>query len=185
MNKTSKISNEGFEIAPLRPLQDFLLDSARFQIPNVNDLEKWGNRVSSNLLYYQTNYFLLSFVIFAIVGVIHPVKMTCGFLATAVIFMIFLYVTNEKPAAAQFKQKHPIVSLLLVIGALYFLWYMLQSLLVFFLGILLPFSINFIHSSLRLRNLKNKIANKVETFGLTKTPMGMLLMQLGFQNELF
>lgn len=57
-----------FEIAPLRSLGDFFLEAARFQIPNVNDLEKWGNRVTSNLLYYQTNYFLLAILIFMIIG---------------------------------------------------------------------------------------------------------------------
>lgn len=64
---SKKVSSE-FEIAPLRSLDDFLLEAARFQIPNVKDLEKWGNRVTSNLLYYQTNYFLLSIIIFIIVG---------------------------------------------------------------------------------------------------------------------
>lgn len=56
------------EISPLRSLDDFLLVSARFQIPNFKDFEKWGNRVISNLLYYQTNYFVLSIVIFILVG---------------------------------------------------------------------------------------------------------------------
>jgi hypothetical protein len=56
------------EVSPLRSLDDFLLESARFQIPNFRDFEKWGNRVVSNLLYYQTNYFLLSLVIFVLVG---------------------------------------------------------------------------------------------------------------------
>lgn len=65
MNK--KVSQE-FEIAPLRTLDDFLLESARFQVPKVQDMEKWGNRVINNLLYYQTNYFLMSFIIFTIVG---------------------------------------------------------------------------------------------------------------------
>lgn len=64
----SKKGEMDVEIAPLRPLDDFLLDSARFQIPNFKDLEKWGNRVTSNLLYYQSNYFLLASAIFVIVG---------------------------------------------------------------------------------------------------------------------
>lgn len=64
----NKKESSDFEIAPLRPLDDFVLDSARFQIPNFKDLEKWGNRVSSNLLYYQTNYLLLAACIFVIVG---------------------------------------------------------------------------------------------------------------------
>lgn len=60
--------NSAFEVAPLRSLDDFLLESARFQVPNVGDLEKWGKRVYSNLIYYQSNYFLLALVLFALVG---------------------------------------------------------------------------------------------------------------------
>jgi hypothetical protein len=56
------------EISQLRSLDDFLLESARFQIPNFKDFENWGNRVVNNLLYYQTNYFVLSIVIFVLVG---------------------------------------------------------------------------------------------------------------------
>ena len=56
------------EISPLRTLDDFLLESARFQVPNFQDLEKWGNRVYNNLIYYQTNYFLMSVALFILVG---------------------------------------------------------------------------------------------------------------------
>jgi len=181
----SKKSPSEFEIAPLRTLDDFLLESARFQIPNVKDLEKWGNRVTSNLLYYQTNYFLLSIMIFLIVGVIHPTKMACGFLVTGIIFLVFCYVTNERASASQFKRKHPIISVLLILTGGYFVTYMLGSLLVFFLGILLPISVAFIHASLRLRNLKNKITNRVETLGLKRTPMGIFLEELGLEQEIF
>lgn len=64
----NKKQTSEFEIAPLRSLDDFILEAARFQIPTVNDLEKWGNRVTSNLMYYQTNYFLMTILIFMIVG---------------------------------------------------------------------------------------------------------------------
>lgn len=64
---SKKVSSE-FEVAPLRSLGDFLLESARFQVPNYRDLDKWGNRVVKNLLYYQTNYMLMSIIIFAFVG---------------------------------------------------------------------------------------------------------------------
>ena len=52
------------EIAPLRSIDDFILSKARFQLPNLNDSNKWPNRVINNLMYYQTNYFLLNCVIF-------------------------------------------------------------------------------------------------------------------------
>lgn len=59
---------ENTSVSPLRSLDDFLMESARFQIPNFKDGDKWANRVIQNLLYYQTNYFLTYFVIFAVVG---------------------------------------------------------------------------------------------------------------------
>lgn len=68
MDKTKIGNNNGVELPPLRSLDDFILESARFQIPNVKDLDKWGNRVVQNLLYYQTNYFMMSVIIFLIVG---------------------------------------------------------------------------------------------------------------------
>ncbi|XP_056637283.1 PRA1 family protein 3 isoform X2 [Diorhabda sublineata] len=176
-----KQTSSDFEIAPLRSLGDFLLEAARFQIPNVKDFERWGNRVTQNLLYYQTNYFLMSILIFIIVGIIHPIKMACGILATAVLFMIFVYITNEKASAARFKKRHPIVSIFVIFACAYFLAYMLQSLMVFLLGVLLPVAAIFIHASLRLRNMKNKIANKVESLGLRTTPMGFFLEEMGLE----
>ena len=56
------------ELAPLRSLDDFLSNSARFQIPNYREPEKWTNRVMQNLLYYQTNYFASAVLIFTLVG---------------------------------------------------------------------------------------------------------------------
>lgn len=37
----------------------------------------------------------------------------------------------------------------------------------------------FIHASMRLRNIKNKVANKMEMIGLKRTPMGLFLDALG------
>lgn len=59
------------EFAPLRTLTDFMLESARFQLPNLKDPERWMNRVNANLLYYQTNYFVMALLIFVIVGQVH------------------------------------------------------------------------------------------------------------------
>ena len=56
------------ELAPLRPIADFLLDAARFQLPQFNDNDKWTNRVLNNLLYYQSNYFLSALLIFLLIG---------------------------------------------------------------------------------------------------------------------
>ncbi|GJQ65799.1 hypothetical protein Trydic_g11962 [Trypoxylus dichotomus] len=181
-----KVSKTGdMEFAPLRTLDDFILESARFQLPNFKDLDKWGNRVANNLLYYQTNYFLMAMLFFAVIGVIHPVKMIYGICVSSVLLLMFWYVTNESLTASQFKRKHPIISLILIFAGIYLVMNMLDSLLVFFLGILLPFSASFVHSSLRLRNIKNKLVNQAENYNLKQTPMGIFLKGLDLKPDLF
>lgn len=44
-------------------------------------------------------------------------------------------------------------------------------------------TVMFIHASLRLRNLKNKLENKMEGIGLKRTPMGIVLDALEQQEE--
>lgn len=58
-HRVKMTSSEGLQFAPLRPVDDFILGSARFQLPNFSDFEKWGNRVVKNLCYYQTNYLIV------------------------------------------------------------------------------------------------------------------------------
>ena len=59
---------DSVELAPLRTFDDFVLGSARFQVPNFKDPEKIINRIINNLLYYQTNYFLAAIIVFLLVG---------------------------------------------------------------------------------------------------------------------
>lgn len=47
------------------------------------------------------------------------------------------------------------------------------------------FSGIFAHASFRLRNMKNKLENKIEGARLKRSPMGMLLVALGQQEESF
>lgn len=67
MDKAKSLSDT-CELPPLRSLNDFLLESSRFQLPNFKDLEKWGNRVVNNLVYYQTNYLYMTIAIILIVA---------------------------------------------------------------------------------------------------------------------
>lgn len=82
MDKSKIGNNSGMELPPLRSLDDFILESARFQIPNLKDLDKWGNRVVNNLLYYQTNYFFMSVIIFLIVGYVYESTLICAYFYT-------------------------------------------------------------------------------------------------------
>jgi len=58
-----------------------------------------------------------------------------------------------------------------------------QKLITLFV-VLIPL-VTFVHASLRLRNIKNKIVNKIEGIGLKRTPMGVFLGHLGMEEEFF
>lgn len=51
------------------------------------------------------------------------------------------------------------------------------------LHLFLWISVIFAHASFRLRNMKNKLENKIEGAGLKKSPMGILLEALGQKEE--
>lgn len=93
-NKAKK-DNMDIQYAPLRPMEDFLTAGARFQIPDFNKEDRWFNRIVSNLLYYQTNYFLCALGIFFLVGFFHPQEMLAG-ISTMVIAK-FAYLSEKKP----------------------------------------------------------------------------------------
>lgn len=171
------------ELAPLRPLDDFLLQAARFQVPPLNDPERWTNRVTSNLLYYQTNYMLLAGLIFLLVGIFHPVQMIFGFASVVAAFGLFVVSSNNQAQLRRFKRQHPGVCLMAILALGYLLIHLFGSVIVFLFGIALPLLVILVHASLRLRNIKNKIASKVEYVGIHRTPMGFLLEALGMESE--
>jgi len=174
-----------FNTAPLRPLEDFLTGKARFQIPDLNNEERWLHRITQNLLYYQTNYFLSSFIIFAVVGSMHPQKMAIGILVMVALFGAAYYARMQQAALHDFKKQHPLLYTFIVFAIGYYVIYMAGSVLVFALGVLLPLAFVTIHASLRLRNLSNKVANAREMLGLSrKTPMAIFLEEVGIEVDL-
>lgn len=58
--------NEPLKMVPFRNLNDFVLDTKKYSAPQFSDLKRLNNRVTSNLLYYQTNYFALSAAVFSL-----------------------------------------------------------------------------------------------------------------------
>ncbi|ROL50758.1 PRA1 family protein 3 [Anabarilius grahami] len=167
------------EIAPLRGWDDFYPGSERFARPDTRDLAKWNNRVVSNLLYYQTNYLVLAIVVFLIVGFMNPVSMFTGAAVIASVFIGSVWAGENKAIIKKFK------FFFLVMVVSYFLMSLFGGVMVFLLGIKLPLLLIFAHASLRLRNMKNKLENKMESAGLKKSPMGIILEALGQQEENF
>ncbi|XP_011193606.1 PRA1 family protein 3 [Zeugodacus cucurbitae] len=187
------LAGQCIELAPLRSLDDFILGSARFQIPNLKDVEKWGNRVVKNLLYYQTNYFLLFLGIYSLMIVLNPQKIFWGLtvqtLIVAVLFRFFLKKPNSKLklfanwsniAQQNQKQKWYFLAGVLLCGYLILHW--LNAILLSTFALLFPISLTFIHASLRLRNIKNKVVNTMESFN-PSTPMGLFLEVLNITTD--
>lgn len=178
------------ELPPLRTLDDFALGSARFQLPNLQDLDKWGNRVVKNLLYYQTNYFGLFLVIYILMIVINPTKIVCGLFVKTLLVAVFVQLFTDKGVKRSSKDplkenRWVVLGGSLLGGYLLLLWF--DAVLLSLFTILLPFCISFIHASLRLRNIKNKVANALESFHPASTPMGKFLMAMNIivENSMF
>jgi hypothetical protein len=54
--------------APFRSIDDVISNANNYKIPDFSDLERVSNRITNNLLYYQTNYLLLVVIFCIIVG---------------------------------------------------------------------------------------------------------------------
>ncbi|KAM9786240.1 PRA1 family protein 3-like [Neosynchiropus ocellatus] len=171
------------ELAPLRPWDDFYPGTERFSKPEFGDLVKWNDRVISNLMYYQTNYFALALVVFLIVGFLNPFGMFLGGGVVTLVFMGSVWAGENKATIKNFKRKNPTLFVVAVMVTSYFLLSLFGGVLVFIFGITFPLLLILIHASLRLRNMKNKLENKMEGVGLKKTPMGVIMDLLDQQEE--
>lgn len=135
------------EIPPLRNLDDFLLGSARFELPDFKDIPKWNNRVIKNFLYYQTNYFVVIVLSCIGFGLAHPYKILCGLGVCGTLlytFMKFFPDTSRRGAGdADISQNmgqdsRKWIYLVGNIAGGYFLLSMLDAILLVLLAILLP-----------------------------------------------
>ena len=57
-----------FQFAPIRAFNDLIGIIDNYSMPNFNDISLWCNRLTNNLLYYQTNYLLFFLVKFILIG---------------------------------------------------------------------------------------------------------------------
>ena len=114
-------------------------DCYRFQVPDYQNVDKFRNRVVSNLIYYQTNYAVSSVAIFSLITFMNPFKMILG-MSTMVIcegltkyevsitpaFLVFglLYYSVEKQELVrEMKRDHPTLVMLVTFLCGHFLIY--------------------------------------------------------------
>ncbi|XP_048403646.1 PRA1 family protein 3-like isoform X1 [Stegostoma tigrinum] len=112
-----------------------------------------------------------------------PLEIILGGAVVVLIFMGSMWASENKAAIGHFKRRYPTTFVLSILLMSYFFISIVGGVMVFLFGITLPLLLMFVHASLRLRNLKNKIENKMEEVGLKKSPMGIFLNALGQEQE--
>ncbi|XP_029467061.1 PRA1 family protein 2-like [Rhinatrema bivittatum] len=168
-------------LPPVRLLDDFLLNLARFSLPVMADLQRWNNRVINNLLYYQSNYALVLFVLLMLGGYFYLMKtLLCAFVLSAT-FSSFVWMADHQVLVRCFRRKHPNFYLLGILLTSSWILFLAESVTVFLWVYIFPFLLMVIHASLRRRDSKNKA--KLSSIGLKRTPMGILLEALGQEQE--
>lgn len=60
--------SDQIQFAPFRNFNDFIGQAENYAIPDFKDLARLNNRITNNLLYYQTNYIAVFLVIFVLIG---------------------------------------------------------------------------------------------------------------------
>ncbi|KAK7938905.1 hypothetical protein WMY93_002231 [Mugilogobius chulae] len=201
----------GVRPPPLRTLEDFALGQARYALPNLRDVDRWNNRVINNLLYYQSNYLLSALLCLLLVGYVRPLQLCVGAVVVALSFLGFVWAAENQAPVRRFRRNHPALCVLALLLVSCLLLTVLGSVAVFLLGIATPVlrkilfrCWSLVHASLRLRSIKNKLENKLESIGseedshgpaaggsgtgaggriLRPTPMGLQLEALGQEQE--
>ncbi|XP_062517342.1 PRA1 family protein 2-like [Corticium candelabrum] len=176
------MSDGKFSLAPLRSFSDFHGDSSCYSWPHSSDSQRLQSRIVKNLLYYQTNYILWSIVLLTFFWIKFPYSVSVGCLAFIGSVIAIGYLGAHAQQGSKQKTRGWAV-ILAAIGFLFIILYCLGAILVFFLAVGSPCLSVLLHASVRKRNFKNKLANKVETLGFKSTPAGVLLHALGMMDN--
>ena len=96
------------------------LSNIRFQVPDYQNLQKFQNRIVSNLIYYQTNYALSAMAIFGLITFMNPFKMSVGILTMTLVFGLLYYLDASQVQVKKVKKDHPTLIMLGTFLAAYF-----------------------------------------------------------------
>ncbi|XP_029423888.1 PRA1 family protein 2 isoform X2 [Nannospalax galili] len=144
------------QLPPLRALDDFVLGSARLAAPDLCDPQRWY---------------------------VHPVHTLLSALVVVVALGVLVWAAETRAAVRRCRRSHPAVCLVAVLAVSLLILWVAGGAFTYLLSITTPVLLILLHASLRLRNLKNKIETKIESIGLKRTPMGLLLEVLGQEQE--
>ena len=110
-------------MAPFRSIDEFLTSESkykffpleiltictlhRFEMPELSNIEKMSGKVVSNLLYYQTNYFVTFALIFLLVFFFVPWKMIYIVILLGLVFGAQYYMSLHHVHVKVWKRTHP------------------------------------------------------------------------------
>jgi hypothetical protein len=169
------VVSEDIQFAPFRPLDEFILDKARFDKPSFNDLKKWNNRILTNLLYFQTNYFVIGLILVLFISFFHAKAVVIGFSAVALVGGVVAFALSKRENLVQLRGQHPYVLLVLIVIVGYYFISVLPSVITLLYMSAAPLIITFVHASVRLRNISAKVNQKAEQLQMRNTVMSQIL----------
>uniref|UniRef100_A0A0R3S5G3 PRA1 family protein n=1 Tax=Elaeophora elaphi TaxID=1147741 RepID=A0A0R3S5G3_9BILA len=167
------------QVPPLRNFSEFFCDKSRFEIPPFRDLAKWNNRMLSNLLYYQTNYFTFMSLIVLICASLQLRDVFIGLVAIISVTTVLIFSFSSNPTFA--RHDHTFITLGAMLLSFYFFVYAIVPVVTVLFTLSLPLLLVLVHASTRLRSLKVKINHQLERVGLKHTAMACLLERCGIE----
>lgn len=112
-----------------------------------------------------------------------PLHMLLSALTMVLALGGLMWAAETRAAVRRCRRNHPAACLAAVLAIGFLVLWVTGGAYTFLLSIAGPVLLILVHASLRLRNLKNKIENKIESIGLKRTPMGLILEALGQEQE--
>lgn len=89
------------------------------QIPPFRDLAKWNNRMLSNLLYYQTNYFAFMLLIILICASVQLRDIFIGLVAIISVVTVLIFSLSSNPTFVQVGRLVLFILMQVWLGSLY------------------------------------------------------------------
>ncbi|VDK78918.1 unnamed protein product [Litomosoides sigmodontis] len=167
------------QVPPVRSFREFFCDKSRFEIPPFRDLAKWNKRILSNLLYYQTNYFIFLSLTILICASVQLLDVFIGMAAIISVASVLIFSLSSNPDFVQARHDHTFITLGAMLLSFYFFAYAIVQVVTVLLTFSLPLLLVLVHASTRLRSLKVKINHQLERVGLKHTAMAYLLERSG------
>ena len=106
-----------------------------------------------------------------------------GLAALAAASALLGFLRRNQATVDQFQSQHPGATVAAVFIAGWLIVYLLDGVAVFLTATALPVLLVLTHASLRMRGLKNKLNETLESSGLKRSPMALLLDAIQVEME--